>query len=232
MSRLFFNLAEGLANIATALYRLHSMLKTIKAVLILLSGSNEVGPVYDIEDGLKHTGVMKSSLDFMLAQPGVVQLAITQYIAPVPYLEALKRLPPGTLGREYAEFVVRHGFDPNFYRKMETNDISSYLLLRLRQTHDIWHVITGFDINVPDEIGLKAFELAQTRRPVAGVLVTGGFIKSFLSSNDVNVMLAAIGKGYRMGLQAQPLLAQKWEDQWEKPLHELQAELGILNVAQ
>jgi ubiquinone biosynthesis protein COQ4 len=104
--------------------------------------------------------------------------------------------------------------------------------LRLRQTHDIWHVITGFDINVPDEIGLKAFELAQTRRPVAGVLVTGGFIKSFLSSNDVNAMLTAIGKGYRMGLQAQPLLAQKWEDQWEKPLHELQAELGILNIAQ
>jgi ubiquinone biosynthesis protein COQ4 len=232
MSRLFFNLAEGLTNIATAFYSLHSMLKTIKAVLILFSGSNEVGPVYDIEDGLKHTGVMKSSLDFMLAQPGVVQLAITQYIAPLPYLEALKRLPPGTLGREYAEFVVRHGFDPNFYRKMETNDISSYLLLRLRQTHDIWHVITGFDINVPDEIGLKAFELAQTRRPVAGVLVTGGFIKSFLSSNDVNAMLSAIGKGYRMGLQAQPLLAQKWEDQWEKPLHELQAELGILNVAQ
>jgi ubiquinone biosynthesis protein COQ4 len=232
MNSPFFKLAEGLINIAAALHSLHAMLRTIKAILILLNGSNEVGPVYDIEDGLKHTGVMKYAVDHMLAQPGVIQLALTQYIAPIPYLEVLKLLPPGTLGREYAEFVTKNGFDANFYRKMEISDISSYLLLRLRQTHDIWHVITGFDVNVPDEIGLKAFELAQTRRPVAGVLVTGGFIKSFLSSNDANTMLAAIGKGYRMGLQSQPLLAQKWEDQWEKPLQELQVELGILNVAQ
>jgi ubiquinone biosynthesis protein COQ4 len=232
MNRLFFHLAEGLTKIATALYSLHSMLKAIKAVFVLFGGSNEVGPVYDIEDGLKHTGVMKYAVDHMLAQPGVVQLALTQYIAPIPYLDVLQLLPQGTLGREYAEFVTRNGFDANFYRKMEPKDISSYLLLRLRQTHDIWHVITGFDVNVPDEIGLKAFELAQTRRPVAGVLVTGGFIKSFLSSKDVNTMLASIGKGYRMGLEAQPLLAQKWEEQWETPLQELRAELGILNVVQ
>jgi ubiquinone biosynthesis protein COQ4 len=232
MNSPFFKLAKGLNNIADALYKLHAMLKTIKAVLILFSGSNEVGPVYDIEDGLKHTGVMKYAVDHMLSQPGVVQIALAQYIAPIPYLEALKLLPPGTLGREYAEFVTRNGFDPNFFRKMQIQDISSYLLLRLRQTHDIWHVVTGFDVNVPDEIGLKAFELAQTRRPVAGVLVTGGFIKSFLSSKDVNIMLAAIGRGYRMGLQAQPLLAQKWEDQWEKPLIEIRTELGILHTAQ
>jgi ubiquinone biosynthesis protein COQ4 len=232
MNSPFVNLAQGLNNIAAALYHLHAMLKTIKAVLILFSGSNEVGPVYDIEDGLKHTGVMKYAVNHMLSQPGVVQIALSQYIAPIPYLEALKLLPPGTLGREYAEFVTRNGFDPNFFRKMQIQDISSYLLLRLRQTHDIWHVVTGFDVNVPDEIGLKAFELAQTRRPVAGVLVTGGFIKSFLASKDVNIMLAAIGRGYRMGLQSQPLLAQKWEDQWEKPLIEIRTELGILHPAQ
>jgi ubiquinone biosynthesis protein COQ4 len=231
MNSPFFRLAEGLTKIASALYGLHSTLKTIKAVLILFSGSNAVGPVYDIEDGLKNTGVMKYAVDHMLAQPGVVQLAIAQYIAPLPYLEALKLLPPGTLGREYAEFVTQNGFDPDFYRKMDAKDISSYLLLRLRQTHDIWHVITGFDVRVPDEIGLKAFELAQTRRPVAGVLVAGGFIKAFLSSTDVNITLASIGRGYRMGLQARPLLAQKWEDQWEKPLQELRTELG-LNLTQ
>lgn len=224
----FYPLSERVTKIATTFDVLHATLKTIRAVLILFSGSNEVGPVYDIEDGLKQFGVMKSAVDHMLSQPGVIQLALSQYIAPFPYLDALKRLPPGTLGREYAEFVTRNGFDPNFYRKMDIQDISSYLLLRLRQTHDIWHVIAGFDVTVPDEIGLKAFELAQTRRPVAGVLVAGGFIKSFLTSKDVNMMLAAIGKGYRMGLQAQPLLAQRWEEQWEKLLSEIRLELGIL----
>jgi ubiquinone biosynthesis protein Coq4 len=36
-------------------------------------------------------------------------------------------------------------------------DDTSYLLLRLRQTHDLWHVVTGFSTNVPGELGLKAF---------------------------------------------------------------------------
>jgi ubiquinone biosynthesis protein COQ4 len=106
--------------------------------------------------------------------------------------------------------------------------IISYLLLRLRQTHDLWHVVTGFGTDVPNEIGIKTFELAQTRRPVAGVLVTGGFIKCFLQTPEqVNTMLACITRGYSLGLTAKPFLAQKWEDHWDKPLAEWQAELGI-----
>jgi ubiquinone biosynthesis protein COQ4 len=215
-------------NLPTTLSDLPAKFKAIKAVITLFRGSTEVAPVYDIEDGLKHTRVMKYAVDHMLSQPGIAQLAMTQYIAPLPYIEVLKRLPPGTLGHEYAEFVIQHGFDPNFYRKMnDISDVASYLLLRLRQTHDLWHVLLGLDISIPEEIGLKAFELAQTRRPMAGILVAGGFIKAFLTTQDTNTMLSAIARGYRMGLSVQPLLAQKWEEQWERPLDELRAELGI-----
>ncbi len=219
---------ETLTKPAIMFSNFRATLKTIKAVLILFGGSTEVGPVYDIEDGLKHTRVMKYAVDHMLSQPDIARLAMTQYIAPLPYIEVLKRLPNGTLGREYAEFVIQHGFDPNFYRKInDIGDVASYLLLRLRQTHDLWHVLLGLDISIPEEIGLKAFELAQTRRPMAGILVAGGFVKAFLTTRDTNAMLSAIARGYRMGLNAKPFLAQKWEEMWEKPLAELRTELGI-----
>jgi ubiquinone biosynthesis protein COQ4 len=206
-----------------------TMIRTLKAVLKLLRGSNDVEAIYNIEDGLRNTRVMQFSVRYMLAQPGVAAIALSQYIAPRPYIEVLKFLPPGTFGREYAEFITKHGFDPNFYRKVgDLDNVTSYLLLRMRQSHDLWHVVTGFDVSVPGEIGLKAFELAQTRRPMAGALVAGAFIRCFFQNpNEVNSLLSAIAKGYRTGLNAEPFLAQKWEEYWELPLDQLRAELGV-----
>jgi ubiquinone biosynthesis protein COQ4 len=212
------------------LAKIYRIFKASKGALSLLRGSNEVEAIYDIEDGLKHTRVMQFSLQHMLSQPGVIAIALSQYIAPRPDLEVLKLLPPGTFGREYADFLIRNGFDPNFYRKIsDLNDVTSYLLLRMRQSHDIWHVVTGFDASVPGEIGLKAFELAQTRRPMAGALVAGAFIRCFFQNpNEINVLLSAIAKGYRTGLNTAPLLAQKWEEHWEMPLDQLRFELGFI----
>jgi ubiquinone biosynthesis protein COQ4 len=40
-------------------------------------------------------------------------------------------------------------------------------------------------------------------------------------------LLDNISTGYRLGCQAQPFLAQKWEHHWEKPLNQWRTELGI-----
>jgi ubiquinone biosynthesis protein COQ4 len=34
--------------------------------------------------------------------------------------------------------------------------------------------------------------------------------------------------GYRSGMKARPFLAQKWEEQWSKPLNDWREELGII----
>lgn len=49
------------------------------------------------------------------------------------------------------------------------NDVV-YGELRLSQTHDLWHVITGFDTTVVGEIGLQAFHLTQFPYPLASAL--------------------------------------------------------------
>ena len=68
--------------------------------------------------------------------------------------------------------------------QIAVQDDASYILLRLRQTHDIWHLITGFGTDVAGELGLKAFELAQTRRPMALVLLTFGLLKALIKTPD------------------------------------------------
>lgn len=136
--------------------------------------------------------------------------------------------PQDSLGYCYAASLTEAGFDPEFYRAIAVRDDASYILLRLRQTHDIWHLITGFGTDVAGELGLKAFELAQTRRPMALVLLTFGLLKALLKTPDaLATLLPTISQGYQLGLRTQPLLSQKWEAQWEKPLQQWQQELGF-----
>ncbi|MGB3509512.1 MAG: Coq4 family protein [Microcoleaceae cyanobacterium] len=104
------------------------------------------------------------------------------------------------MGYTYASYLLETKFNPNFYRKLEAKDNTRYILLRLRQTHDIWHLVTGFGTDVVGELGLQAFMLAQTRRPMSVVLIAGGLLKILLQCpNDLEHLLNSIAMGYRMG---------------------------------
>jgi ubiquinone biosynthesis protein COQ4 len=200
----------------------------LKGVLSLLKDPTQTESVYDIEDGMKHSEAMAVATKHMLAEPGVMALAQEKYLAPIPDIQQLLQCPAGSLGHAYATYISTSGFDPAFYRSMSIDDDTSYLLLRLRQTHDIWHVVTGFSTDVSGELGLKAFELAQTRRTMAGILMAGGFLKCLLQTPaELDTLLDRIARGYRMGTHAKSLLAQKWEQNWDKPLAEWRSELGL-----
>jgi ubiquinone biosynthesis protein COQ4 len=204
------------------------ILVVFKGVLSLIKDPQQTDSVYDIEDGLKQSAAMAAATRYMLAQPEIFALAKEGYLATTPDIPKLLEYPQDSLGYAYANYIHTAGFDPSFYRSMLVADDTSYLLLRLRQTHDIWHVITGFSTNVPGELGLKAFELAQTRRTMAGILIAGGFLKCLLQTpEELDELLNNISRGYRTGLQAKPLLAQKWEENWDKSLSEWRSELGI-----
>ncbi len=205
-------------------------LSTLKSVLSLLKDPTQTESIYDVEDALlrSHPQTMATSVKHMLGDPQVAALAKERYIASTPDLTKLMTCPANSLGYAFAQYISSSGFDPGFYRKIEVVDDETCLLFRLRQTHDVWHVVTGMSVDVPGELGLKAFELAQTRRPLAGVLIAGGFLNILLNQPELlDRLLDRVAAGYRMGAKARPLLAQKWEEHWEKPLAEWRSELGI-----
>jgi ubiquinone biosynthesis protein COQ4 len=204
------------------------VLVVLKGVLSLVKDPTQTESVYDIEDGMKNSEAMLVATKHMLADPQIAALARELYLAPLPDIPTLLQCPPNSLGHAYATYINTSGFDPAFYRSMAIEDDTSYLMLRLRQTHDIWHVVTGFSTDVPGELGLKAFELAQTRRTMAGILIAGGFVKCLLQTPaELDILLDRIAKGYRMGTHAKPLLAQKWEEHWDKSLTEWRSDLGL-----
>ncbi|PSB13182.1 hypothetical protein C7B61_02555 [filamentous cyanobacterium CCP1] len=201
---------------------------TLKGVVTLMRDPEQTNSVFDVEDGLRHTKAAEAAVEFAKSKPGVSELFEERYLPEPPDMEALHQLPPDSLGHIYATYIKEHGFDPNFYRVGKVEDDVTYMFMRMRQTHDIWHVVGGFEADVNAELGLKAFEIAQVHRPLAAILVAGGLLRTLFKTPDqLDGLLDQIAIGYRTGAKAKPFLAQKWEDHWEKPLAEWRSELNV-----
>ena len=184
--------------------------------------------VFDLEDGLMKSKSTDELLRFTSKDPTVRSLIDERYLQPIPDTKALSRLPKDTLGYRYFNHLDSMGFDPDYYRKIEVENDVDYVMMRIRQTHDIWHVITGFDTHPLGEIAIKAVELAQTHRPMAAAICAGGVYRYMLKQPDEFAdCLESIVAGYHMGLQSRPLLAMKWEELWDCKVDDLRERLGV-----
>src|SRR5258706_2970705 len=83
-------------------------------------------------------------------------------------LDTLVKLPEGTLGHAYATFMKLHGLTPDVFDGTPT-EVSdprhAYIIQRLRQSHDLWHVVTNCQTDPAGEIALQAFTYAQLKAP-------------------------------------------------------------------
>jgi ubiquinone biosynthesis protein Coq4 len=147
-----------------------------------------------------------------------------------PYdLQRLSRLPKGCLGERYAELMLRAGLDPEYFLSIPVDDATAYYTMRLRKTHDIWHVLTGFGTDLASELGLQAFYLGQTPSPSPLSVLASGLL-NVIRSRDPALIRDTMEKivfGYQAGKQAQHLSGVVWEDLWEEPLERLRARFNI-----
>ena len=102
-----------------------------------------------------------------------------------------------------------------------------FVVHRLKETHDIIHVLTGFGIDGASELGLQGFNLAQNRSPLAVMLIFGGMMSSLQNGESLEPLLKALARGFQMGLEADLVIARKLEDNWERPLLEWRGELNL-----
>ncbi len=80
------------------------------------------------------------------------------------------------------------------------------------------------------ELQLKAFELSQTRCPLAIVLLLGGLFGALFSSPlSLCSLWEEIVIPYNLGKNTRPFLAQKWELAGEKSLLVWRQELAIVH---
>ena len=142
-------------------------------------------------------------------------------------LDVLAAMPEGTLGRAYAQFMRAHGLTPNVFDGSPDDvrdERAAYIIQRMRQTHDLWHVVTNCETDPAGEIALQAFTYAQVRAPSSAILALLGTLRTLRFSRDVGPDALEL---YRLGLAAKPLVLFPWEDHWATPVTEVRRLLGL-----
>lgn len=190
----------------------------------------DITPIFKIRTFRDHKS-MKMALASLQSKPEVAELFRTRYLSEKPYdLNELIQLPEGTLGRVYAEHMLKYKLDIVFYPPLEdkVDDDIAYMRKRARQTHDIHHVVLDFPAEDIGEMAISAFYLSQNRIPLSGLLIGCGFFNAVIKQpHRIEELMNAIIKGWEMGKQAKDVLGVKWEEYFTVPIEKVRKDLNI-----
>jgi ubiquinone biosynthesis protein COQ4 len=95
---------------------------------------------------------------------------------------------------------------------------------RVRDLHDLWHVVTGYDRDLLGEYALLTFSYAQLGTPGFGLLIPLSYLFFGMQGAATRQL---VRDAYRRGRSAPWLPAQDWEGMLERPLSEVRETLGL-----
>ncbi len=150
---------------------------------------------------------------------------------------------PGTLGAHVYEFMTGSGFTLDFaFREAPGNDYE-YFIKRRVQSHDIEHMVTGFESTPLGEYGLMIFTavsnaiyfseaLAHEINRHGMLLFATGLSRAALHYPRVATeMLLMLDRATVMGKRVnQPLFYVKWEDHFDRTMEQIRDDLGIVDA--
>ena len=155
--------------------------------------------------------------------------------------EEVKHCKPGTLGAVIYDFLANSGYNIDyFFQGMTVDSDYTYYLKERTFTHDIEHMVTGFETNHAGEVALLTAnmhayynyfrpELAAYFNRVGSYLKAKTIMKSGLHYPEAfKVELEAEYIGAKQGRNwKMPLMMVPWRDMIDRPLEDIRAELGI-----
>jgi len=190
---------------------------------------NRLGEVFAIADGGSKPKFLEETAAFVSRDPqGARALREGTRLGDIDLL-VLKELPEGTLGRVFADHMLENNLDPRDIPvpSHAPGDVR-YVKTHLRETHDLWHVVTGFHTDVAGEIGLQAFYLAQLPSRLSAVLIAMAFIH--LATKNIeprDAIMTEVMRGWALGKQSRPFFGFDWAKHWATPLTEVRKLLGV-----
>lgn len=147
----------------------------------------------------------------------------------------LRRTPKGSLAHAYCDFMEAEGLTAaGLVAEAERSgrprfpDLVEWYLNRSRDTHDLFHVLTGYGRDALGEASVLLFTHGQN--PSQGHLLIGyagaANIKKMAKGTKAPVF-GAVREAHRIGKGAPPLIAQPIRELLERPLEDVRAALRI-----
>jgi ubiquinone biosynthesis protein COQ4 len=202
----------------------------------LLADANDTEQVFRIMRAL-NVGTVKKGYERLLRTPQGGQLAYRRVELAERFSDPafVNGFATGSVGAGYAAFLRRTGYSAAALAEIsrsgdplrDAQHPYAWYGRRMRDTHDIWHVLTGYKADEPlGEACLVAFTYAQTRGLGWGVIALGSALKA-LRTPGGKPALRAIWEGYRRGRNAAWLPAEDYERLLAEPLEAARARLRI-----
>jgi ubiquinone biosynthesis protein COQ4 len=144
-------------------------------------------------------------------------------------LDELSQLPAGTFGYEYAQHMKANNLRPfNISEGLEAIAQRNVFALRYVVTHDIFHVLLGFDTSYAGEIGVLAFAAEQGYSRFLKVgLVLAKILYPVLAPRQFRQSIANVHLGQKLAREAEFLLGYRFEEHWDMPLEAVRVQLGL-----
>ncbi len=201
------------------------MLNKLKQVKAALSYKNS----QDFGD----FAILKSDILGAKVSPQVVD-KLQNVVGYYPQIDLNKLIeyPEGSFGREYAEHMKRNNLQ-TLNISPELDDVAQRNVFALRYviTHDIFHVLLGFDTSYAGEIGVLAFAAAQNYSK--SLKVSFWFAKilyPIIAPQQIKAIVANQLKGQELAINAEFLLGYRFEEHWNEALGKVREDLGLPQI--
>lgn len=206
----------------------------LMALRRLLADKEDTGQVFEIMGALNGDATARSYRR-LLTKPQGGRLAYERVeLAPRLMDDAwLDGFAAGTVGAVYRDFVRSENLSAEGLAQIgrKTNGKAelahpyAWFGRRTRDTHDIWHVLSGYHRDGLGEACLVAFSYAQTRSLGWAVIALGAALRS--RGGRKHPYIRAIWQGYRRGKVAKWLPSEDYEQLMNEPLDAARRRLNI-----
>ena len=210
--------------------------KALSALRKLLRDNQDTVQVFEIMRALNH-GSTRGGYARLIKGPTGARLAYDHIELADRLMDQawLDTFADGSVGAVYRDFVRREqlsagglaevsavGLDPAL---VNMRDPVAWYGRRIRDVHDLWHILTGYGRDPLGEACLVAFSYRQTRGLGWLTIALGALAKG---GGGVKGVRAAILEGFRNGRRSAWLPGVDYEALMRLPVEQARRELGIV----
>jgi ubiquinone biosynthesis protein COQ4 len=204
----------------------------------LIRNKEDTEQVFHIFEALPWTG-LRAAIERFMATEQAQRLRASE-----PYLPtllddhaALRKLPAGSLAHAYCDFMEREGLTAQglvdeferFAGKFEVRfrDQAEWYFNRMRDTHDMLHVLTGFGRDALGEQCVLTFTYGQQPSPAHLFLGYAGGLELKKQVKSKAPVLRSVREGQRLGRACPRIIEMSIRELLPLPLEEARRRLNI-----
>ena len=204
-------------------------LRALRAVRRLIADKEDTASVFEIMRALAGKAIPRGYRR-LLSTPegGRIAYEHDEFAERLSDSAWLAQFGPGTVGAAYRDFIAPRGLSAEGLaeesRKIPEADIDAahplaWYARRMRDVHDVWHVLTGYGTDALGEVCVVAFSYAQTRSLGFAVIALAG-ARQFQKARLGQPYGKAVREAWRNGRAAAWLPAVDYPALFAMPLEE------------